>query len=647
MYPTIQKIVLYLLLLLSSEEPNVSPEQALADLHETFSIPYAQPDTVYLTDTVYLPILEEPTDSLPKPTDSLDTVPPSLPEPTDSLPEALPSLDIALASLEEGSTQSGIVYIEALVSFPTPSVSFELVGQGLSKPWTERVKPYYFYGDASGSPHGFDTKTVPNGDYVLKVSAGSVTLETSFRIANQSSPPVYVPDTLSPLPPSQGADLGTILFSGAELQEWKKRAQSGPYKTKGDVSQNSPGDWDRIVQGKNSYVANPEADNWYGPTGSGLVQQWATPEPKNKSRNLIHAAFFAMVKQDAQVAGIVKANILKMIRTKRVDFADRSQWSSNMSTINPGFFVPDWALRIAHSYRYTYSYFAQHERAEVDKFLINVAGWCKLNMDAVMAKNWENRAQGIPAGSYKTPNPVDYTGKTRRTWDGGYPVPIFSQYTYNNRVWMYYRYMAYIGVEYNLPTYQVAAKQFFIEYLRYGCFTDGTMAELYRGPGGYSWSPGNTGYYYASINLACAIQTADYFARVGDFSLYDHVETGQRYGGYTAAMGGMGNYSLKTVIKTFLSYHTVDKTKKVDGQPLTGHWNNNQSGYVIDMYCALANYHYQDSFIDQAWSRTHPQAIQYPANVASMAGNSGYGGPLGSYPGVGFLFCKLPFNPYK
>ena len=31
-----------------------------------------------------------------------------------------------------------------------------------------------------------------------------------------------------------------------ELNIWKQRASSGPYKTTGDVSTNSPGDWNRI-----------------------------------------------------------------------------------------------------------------------------------------------------------------------------------------------------------------------------------------------------------------------------------------------------------------------------------------------------------------------------------------------------------------
>src|SRR5919109_603468 len=49
-----------------------------------------------------------------------------------------------------------------------------------------------------------------------------------------------------------------------ELNIWKQRAQSGPYKSAGDVSANSPGDWTRIVNLKNTFMANPSADRWDG-----------------------------------------------------------------------------------------------------------------------------------------------------------------------------------------------------------------------------------------------------------------------------------------------------------------------------------------------------------------------------------------------
>ena len=37
-----------------------------------------------------------------------------------------------------------------------------------------------------------------------------------------------------------------------ELNIWKQRAVSGPYKTTGDVSPNSPGDWNRIAANASS-----------------------------------------------------------------------------------------------------------------------------------------------------------------------------------------------------------------------------------------------------------------------------------------------------------------------------------------------------------------------------------------------------------
>jgi hypothetical protein len=49
-----------------------------------------------------------------------------------------------------------------------------------------------------------------------------------------------------------------------ELAIWQTRSVSGPYKTAGDVSTNSPGDWDHIKAQADALVATPTMDRWNG-----------------------------------------------------------------------------------------------------------------------------------------------------------------------------------------------------------------------------------------------------------------------------------------------------------------------------------------------------------------------------------------------
>ena len=67
-----------------------------------------------------------------------------------------------------------------------------------------------------------------------------------------------------------------------ELNIWKQRAASGPYKNKGDVSSNSPDDYTRILRNANALLSNPSSEFFQGYTGSGCVPKWSV-EPQNKA----------------------------------------------------------------------------------------------------------------------------------------------------------------------------------------------------------------------------------------------------------------------------------------------------------------------------------------------------------------------------
>jgi hypothetical protein len=68
---------------------------------------------------------------------------------------------------------AGTVYLEARVDVPAGAavrrVTFDF-SAACAQDRQEWVAPYYYYGDASGVPYGWDTRTCPDGDYALTVA---------------------------------------------------------------------------------------------------------------------------------------------------------------------------------------------------------------------------------------------------------------------------------------------------------------------------------------------------------------------------------------------------------------------------------------------------------------------------------------------
>src|SRR5262249_34383280 len=59
-----------------------------------------------------------------------------------------------------------------------------------------------------------------------------------------------------------------------ESNIWRQRAQSGPYKTQGDVPGQpySPGDWTRVTKNATSFFNNPTGQHLFGQTTDSCVQ---------------------------------------------------------------------------------------------------------------------------------------------------------------------------------------------------------------------------------------------------------------------------------------------------------------------------------------------------------------------------------------
>ena len=75
---------------------------------------------------------------------------------------------------------------------------------------------------------------------------------------------------LTPSQVSANTRLGLHVTSD-ELAIWRTRMLNGPYKSTGDVSSNSPDDWDRMTANAEAFRLAPTAGMWTGPTGTGCM----------------------------------------------------------------------------------------------------------------------------------------------------------------------------------------------------------------------------------------------------------------------------------------------------------------------------------------------------------------------------------------
>ena len=101
------------------------------------------------------------------------------------------------------------------------------------------------------------------GDYSIIFKA-----QTSKDLA-MANTNITVGTTIFDDPPPPGTNQLGLHFTSDELAIWQDRAVNGPYKSAGDESTNSPGDWDRIVSHRNTFAGNPSNGRWAVPNTVG------------------------------------------------------------------------------------------------------------------------------------------------------------------------------------------------------------------------------------------------------------------------------------------------------------------------------------------------------------------------------------------
>jgi len=123
-------------------------------------------------------------------------------------------------------------------------------------------------------------------------------------------------------------------FTQEELTIWRQRVQNGPYKTKGDVCANSPGDWERIVSHANAFHSNPSLERWKGQINAVCVKPYDPIAPRREQGEKIRdAAFYFLITGDMQFRDAVRNELIAQAAEPGSDFTDRTRWGLSLTGI--------------------------------------------------------------------------------------------------------------------------------------------------------------------------------------------------------------------------------------------------------------------------------------------------------------------------
>jgi gliding motility-associated-like protein len=459
-----------------------------------------------------------------------------------------------------------------------------------------------------------------------------------------------------------------------ELNIWRQRALSGPYKSRSDVSANSPDDWTRIVNNASAFKANPASFRWNGPQlfeASGAVQKGTgddvrlqnEPNGNALAHHIRDAAFLLLVDEKrsdrAALKQAVKAELLHATSIGSLNFNNRTFWPSTYyRDINPLFQTMNWF----NNYLYAYDYldiadglsgettFSQEERNRINSWLLAAAEFAQQEQDWDVNRLFTNRSSSSADAAYTPLNkqsPAQRNGAdllTHYTASGpGHTIYGLMQ-TFNNRRMACHRYAALVGIKVGRQTMVESAKRYVKDWIKYSVFTDGTMGEMER----WNSTIPDLGWAYCTDVVASAVTIADALARRGDHSLYDYNTSIGLYG--TEGSGGQSKNLHKTLkmmyniaAKRVQWYGTNDKQNchssyLIDGE--TASWKA-----LHDVWLTMANLKYKDHEIKAMYMRQGAGMTPYWSNPTSQGKHLVWTGDWGIFPGLLFMFGQMEDQP--
>jgi hypothetical protein len=356
-----------------------------------------------------------------------------------------------------------------------------------------------------------------------------------------SAPQALARSTPAPLP-----SRGGVFYTPAELALWRQRIARGPFVADGDFTRGSPGDWKRIAGNARRFMTHgepafaPEAPHSNIFTYGTLARD---------------AAFHELITTDGTAVAPLRSHLLAQARNPALDFPTTLCITTLAgSTSDSRFAEATWLLRYVVTYDFVRGSLASAERVTIENFIRRNAYFLAATSDYGLATVFPARHSGNYAKRASAAAPA----RQAATWwakhfdtngdctvdarddataypmyayvrsDGtlGPRISVLSQY-YNNRRSVATTAYGAAGVLLGDADLIASAKRYFMEWLTYGVWADGSQGEYARN-GDYCIAP--QGLIYGASNEQGAAMLARLLARQGDHTLIEFNTTEGLFG---------------------------------------------------------------------------------------------------------------------
>ena len=444
---------------------------------------------------------------------------------------------------------------------------------------------------------------------------------------------------------------------------WRERAANGPYKSAGDVSENSPGDWNRIVRNTDRFLADPSAVRYTPDLPSGCAPR-DFPRPRLEHDGgatlLRDAAFYSLVTGDTDAREAVAEELLAQADEDSTDFSDRDQYCQYELWDGAVFTVAHWMNKLLFAYDYVgRDAFTEAEQEKLDSWFYEAANFFAKdingNAEGGLAQVFPDRWDGDHSiRSWIKENPS--CDRYNDTYNGGDDTCKIARY-YNNRRSSIARFVGIAGIyldthgfsaDHDLSVDEIkrTAKLFAKEFLAYGVYPEGAQGDFHRA----TEQLPDKGWSYSAVVTGDMVTLADHFARAGDTSLYDYQTSDGAQGTAGEISDGYdsGPKTLRFVARSQARYVTGAYDRHIKGGRIDGEHGSWKG--LTDITFAHGNAYWDDDLLSDLAHRDGRGLSGYPEDPAITVGTEvPWTGVGGIYPGVLFQFIDMPetTDPYN
>jgi hypothetical protein len=432
-----------------------------------------------------------------------------------------------------------------------------------------------------------------------------------------------------------------LFVTASELDVWRLRAVEGPYKSLGDVSTNSPGDWDVITTNRNYFNSNS-------------IPIWSPTLPYTEPRDYIPhhtdanhvskiqcAAFHALVTEDLTMGSSVMTWLYNQATEASADFSDPNWFPTNAhpdTVFRPSEYVA--ALMTTYDYARILGVGSSTQHNAIRQWFSDAIDWgTTIQFEDVGAQGfWTNR------WTLSVNSSADIGTDTAYTHNDGWMATRQGK-RYNNRktcgILMGVLGGLILGQDPSDTTSGLArGKQWIKEWMVMQLHPDYDIQEMYRGSPSMTTNS-EVGWSYTGQILGDLFQAAEALARAGDNELYTFT-TRAGIGG-TQCQSGDPDKSLLTAAQAYARYgndvHSryqgaVTSANRVDGRKDR---NGSEWRGQREILLSIGNKYWQSNELMAAYMRDTSAgfAPYWSSPTAPVIDRAG--GRAG-FPGVLFMF---------